>query len=202
MQIQAIYFDIGGVLVRTTDRAPRAALALRLGMTYEALDDLVFGGENGSRAQRGEITTEQHWAYVCQQVRWPLQDWRALQSEFFAGDLLDVGLVARIREYHKRYKTAIISNAFDDLRAAIDTRWRFADAFDAILVSAELHLMKPDPRIFQIALQTLAVPAAQAIFVDDFAHNVAAAQALGMQAIQFRSTEQALAELDALLEAV
>ncbi len=56
MTINAILFDIGGVLVRTENRTPRAQLAARLGTTYEALANLVFSGEQGLRAaaRRGQ----------------------------------------------------------------------------------------------------------------------------------------------------
>jgi len=199
MPIKAIYFDIGGVLVCTVDRAPRNLLAVRLGMKSEALEELVFLGESGHKAQRGEITAEQQWAFVCQQINWPLTKWRDLEAEFFTGDRLDIELVDYIRSLHGRYKTGVISNALSDVRAAIDNKWHMADAFDAITISAEVGVMKPDARIFHIALQSLGVQPAEAVFVDDFAHNVEGARAIGMQAIQFRNLEQIRQELDAFL---
>jgi epoxide hydrolase-like predicted phosphatase len=199
MPIKAIYFDLGGVLVRTVDRAPRTRLAVRLGMTSDALEELVFLGESGHKAQRGEITAEQQWAYVCRQINWPLTKWRDLEAKFFTGDRLDIELVDYIRSLHGRYKTGVISNALGDVRAAIDHKWHIADAFDAITISAEVGVMKPDARIFHIALQSLGVQPTEAVFVDDFTHNVEGARAIGMQAIQFRNPEQIRQELDAFL---
>ena len=199
MPIQAIYFDIGGVLVRTIDRSPRARLAQRLGITYEALEELVFGGDNGRKAQLGEISAEEQMAYVCQQVNWPLGGWRDLEAEFFAGDRLDTELVDYIRGLHGRYKTGIISNALSNVRAAITDKWHMTDAFDVIIASAEVGVMKPDARIFHTALTTLGVPPSNAVFVDDFAHNVEGARAVGMYAIQFVHPEQTRQELEAVL---
>jgi putative hydrolase of the HAD superfamily len=199
VSIQAIYFDIGGVLVRTLDRTPRTRLAARLGMTYEALEELVFNDDNGRKAQIGKITAEEQWAYVCQQVNWPLTGWRDLEAEFFAGDGLDNELVDYLRSLHKRYKMGVISNALSNVRSAIADKWHMTDAFDAIIISAEVGVMKPDARIFHIALQSLGVQPAEAVFVDDFAHNVAGARAVGMQAIQFHSPEQTRLELEAIL---
>jgi epoxide hydrolase-like predicted phosphatase len=199
VSIKAIYFDIGGVLVRTVNRASRNRLAVRLGMTAEALEELVFSGENGRKAQRGEITAEQQWAYVCQQINWPPMKWRDLEAKFFAGDRLDIELVGYIRSLHGRYKTGVISNALSDVRAAIDNKWHMADAFDAITISAEVGVMKPDARIFQIALQSLGLQPAEAVFVDDFLHNVEGARAVGMHAIQFRSPEQVRLDIEAML---
>lgn len=196
MSIEAIIFDIGGVLVRTMDRSPRTALAGRLGLTCDTLEKLVFGDE---RAQRGEVNTEEHWAYVCRQVKWPKEDWQALQQEFFAGDVLDTELINAIRAWHMIYKTAIISNALDDIRATIMNEWHIEDAFDVIVISAEFGVMKPDARIFQAALQALDVKPEEAVFVDDFIHNVEGAKAVGMQAIHFRSSTQIKSDLEQLL---
>lgn len=201
MSIKAIFFDVGGVLVRTLDRGPRARLAARLGMTYAVLDELVFNGEHGLKAQRGELSADEHWEYVCREVGWPYARRSELEAEFFGGDVLDQELVEAVRGWHGRYKTGIISNALGNLRATIENQWHMADAFDVIIVSAEVGVMKPDPRIFQTALQPLAVQPAEAVFVDDFAHNVEGARQVGMQAIQFHSPEQVLQELAAVLQA-
>jgi FMN phosphatase YigB (HAD superfamily) len=44
MTIQAVFFDLGGVIVRTEFQAPRQQLAERFGMEYDDLDKIVFGG--------------------------------------------------------------------------------------------------------------------------------------------------------------
>jgi len=202
MSIQAIYFDIGGVLVRTEDKTPRTRLAARLGMTFEALEEIVFGGDSGRKAQRGEITAEDQWAYVCQKVNWPFANWRDLEAEFFAGDRLDEELVDYIRSLHRHYKTGVISNALGDVRTVILNTWHMSDAFDVLIISAEVGLMKPDVRIFQSALNALGVQPAEAVFVDDVARNVEGARAIGMHAIQFRNTAQVRAELGELLHRI
>jgi putative hydrolase of the HAD superfamily len=122
-----------------------------------------------------------------------------VRREFFGGDRLDSALLDYIRGLHQRYKTGVISNALDDTRSMVENRWGMTDAFDAIIISAEVGVMKPDARIFQIALQSLGVQPAEAVFVDDFPHNVDGARAIGMQAIQFRNPEQARLDLEAIL---
>ncbi len=69
------------------------------------------------------------------------------------------------------------------------------DHFDSVTISAEEGVMKPDPRIFEIALARAGVLPEEAVFVDDFAANVEGARRVGLRAIHFRSTAQALAEL-------
>lgn len=62
----------------------------------------------------------------------------------------------------------------------------FLQWFEGIVVSGEEQLVKPDPRIYQRLLQRYAVDPATALYIDDSARNVAAAEALGMQGWWFR----------------
>jgi putative hydrolase of the HAD superfamily len=77
--------------------------------------------------------------------------------------------------------------------------WKFADAFDEMVISAEVGLVKPDPRIYQLAVDRLGVAPADAVFIDDFSRNVEGAQAVGLHAIHFRNPQQARRELEDLL---
>jgi HAD superfamily hydrolase (TIGR01509 family) len=61
-------------------------------------------------------------------------------------------------------------------------------------------LVKPEPAIYELMLERLEVEAGRAVFLDDFIENVAGARQVGMQAIHFQSSEQALGELGALLK--
>ena len=197
MPIRAVIWDFGGVLVRTTDHARREALAAELGLTLEELSARIFDGDNRRKAQLGHIDGEQHLRTVATEFGMSAA---ALQSAFFADDSLDEELMQYIRALRPRYKTGLLSNAMSTLRSAITERFSIADAFDAVIISAEVGVMKPDARIYQLALDALEVQPDEAIFIDDFADNVAGARALGMQAIQFDSREQALADLQDLLD--
>ena len=198
MSIQAIIFDIGGVLVRTIDRAPRQALAEQLGMTDRALEELVFGGESGRRAQLGQITEAEQWAYACQQVGWPLERLGEFYQRFFGGDRLDTELLRYIRGWRRAYKTGLISNGMNGTRAMIEGPWAMGELFDAIVLSGEVGIMKPDPRIYLLALQQLQVQPEQAVFIDDFPHNIAGAEAIGMHAIHYRDNPQLFEALERL----
>jgi len=64
-------------------------------------------------------------------------------------------------------------------------RYRFLDLFRAIVVSGEERVAKPDPRIFEVLLARIGRPAGACLFIDDSPKNVAAAAALGFDAIRF-----------------
>ena len=198
MTIRAVFFDLGGVIVRTEFQAPRQHLAERLGMEYEGLVRLVFESETSRQASTGLISEEEHWAAVIRRLHLPESQTQDVRDEFFAGDITDIALLDFMRGLRRKYKVGLISNAWSGLRPWIVSR-KFEDAFDALTISAEVGVMKPDARIYQIALEKLGVAASESVFLDDFPENVAGARAVGMQAIHFTQPEQALKELKQLL---
>jgi 2-haloacid dehalogenase len=64
-------------------------------------------------------------------------------------------------------------------------RFDFLQWFDGILLSGEVRLLKPDPRIYRRFCETHAVDPAEAVYIDDLERNVHAATALGMHGIHF-----------------
>jgi epoxide hydrolase-like predicted phosphatase len=198
VSFKAVFFDLGGVLVRTEYQAPRQHLAERLNMEYEDLVKLVFDSPTGHKASLGQISAKEHWLTVLRRMRKPESELDAVHEEFFGGDIVDRDLIEYIRSLRPRYKTGLISNAWDDLREYI-TRQKFADAFDHMVISAEVGLAKPDARIYHLALEKLGVQPEEAVFVDDFSENIDAARAVGMAAIHFRDPQKARAKLERLL---
>ncbi|HRJ45238.1 MAG TPA: HAD-IA family hydrolase, partial [Caldilineaceae bacterium] len=89
----------------------------------------------------------------------------------------------------------IISNFMDDLRRSLSEKYPIADAFDLIVISAEEKVMKPDPVIFQRTIERLGRRPEECVFVDDFAHNVEGARAVGMHAIHYTPQTDMKAEL-------
>jgi epoxide hydrolase-like predicted phosphatase len=200
MVIRAVIWDLGGVLVRTVDFTPRNELAKRFGMSRIELEALVYTDEWGKRAQVGEISLDLRWEKLSKSLDIPLDQIPVFLEQFWGCDLLDAGLVDYVRSLRPRYKTALLSNAFSDLRRYITKVWKFADAFDEIIVSAEVGLVKPDPRIYYLVLERLGVVPAEAVFIDDFMHNVQGAQAVNMHAIHFQNPVQVSRELQSLLD--
>ncbi len=199
MTIRAVFFDLGGVILRTEYQAPREHLAERLNMNYEDLNKVVFESDTSRKASLGAMSAEDHWAAVTRRLGRPASETRDIRTEFFAGDVLDRSLVEFIRSLRPRYKTGVISNAWPNLRNYLIEN-KFEDAFDALVVSAEVGVMKPEPKIYQIALEGLNVQPGEAVFVDDTFSNVEAARALGMHGIHFRSPEQTLNKLKEMLK--
>jgi epoxide hydrolase-like predicted phosphatase len=199
MPIKAVIWDIGGVIARTEDRTPRDQLAAELGVTRDRLNDLFFSGPQGTRAQKGEISVAELMSHIRSELALTSNEYPDLQERFFAGDRVDHELVDFIRTLKPRYKTGVISNAWGQLTQML-AEWGIEDAFDVIIGSGDEGLMKPDPVIFDLALDRLGVEPQEAVFVDDFIENIQGARAVGMYGIHFQRPEQALGDLKALLE--
>ncbi len=194
--IKAVIFDLGGVLVRTEDWTARTNLATRLGMSREELERAVFGGASAVRATLGEIPVTEHWENVRRVLNLPPEGMDELQTGFWGGDRLDTDLVDFVRGLRANYRTALLTNAWSDSREVICSRLRICDAFDELVISAEIGLAKPDPRIFEYAVKKLKVTPGEALFVDDFAENIESALKFGLYAIQFKSAEETRAEVE------
>lgn len=66
----------------------------------------------------------------------------------------------------------------------------FLRLFDGRIVSGEVKLAKPDPRIYQLLLDTYNLNPRESLFIDDRLDNVESARALGIEAVQFISPRQ------------
>lgn len=198
MTIKAVFFDLGGVIVRTEYQAPRQRLAESLGMDYEDIDKIVFGSGSAVRASIGEIDEEDHWHNVMKVLKLPPSEYERVRDEFFAGDVIDHEVLNFLRSIKPKYKTGLISNAWSGLRDYI-VREKFDDAFHHMVISAEVGVAKPDPRIFHIALEQAQVKAKEAVFVDDFLENIEACEKVGMKGIHFKDPASAIEQVRTLL---
>lgn len=185
--IQAIIFDVGGVLLRTEDRAPRHQWETQLGLPPGGAETLVFNSAMGQKAQCGAISEPELWRWIGSHLNLTAEKTAAFRTGFWAGDKLDMSLVALIRQLKVRYQTAVISNYASNLRLELSDPFGIADAFDAIIISCEEKIMKPDPEIFHRALRRLGRTPAEAVFIDDFQHNIDAATAVGLATVHYRA---------------
>ncbi len=200
MTIRAVISDLGGVIVRTHDHQPRARWERQLGMAPHALERLVFWGEAGEKAALGQIQPEEVWTWVIDRLGLTPGDRAVLESDFWAGDGVDDRLIDYFRGLRPGLKIALLSNAWTSLRTALESEWQIADVFDAIVVSAEVGLAKPDPRIYHLALAELGISPGEAVFLDDMQENIDAARFVGMHAVRFESTEQAINDINGIVD--
>ena len=198
--IKAVIFDMGGVLLRTVDPAPREALAQRYGVTLRQLFDIIFASGSSQQAERGEKTEPEHWNWALDQLGVALEDRENFINQWWAGDRMDYDLLQFINSLRPAVRTGLLSNAWMDTRANITEHWGSLDPyFDVVIFSAEAGMRKPAPEFFHWLLEKLGARPEEAIFVDDVDENIQAAQALGLHTVKFLSPDQARQEVLAML---
>ncbi len=201
MPIKAIIWDMGGVLLQMNDEGPRQVLARQYDLPLEKIYWAIFDSPSAKFAGVGKLTIQEHWRRVAGFLDLPLSKLPEFQRQFWSSDYIDTPLIDFIRTLRRYYKSGLLSNAWDNLRAVITNEWGISDAFDELIVSAEVGLAKPDPRIYRLAIDQLGVSTHEAIFIDDMHRNVQVARTLGLQAIQFNNRTQTLLELKKILAA-
>jgi putative hydrolase of the HAD superfamily len=199
MTIKAIFFDFGGVILRTEYQAPRQQLAERFNMEYEDIDKAVFGSPSAQRASIGEITEEAHWKEVGKRFKLTDSDLKAFEESFFAGDVIDRDFLEYIDTLRPKHHVGLISNAWSGLRDYM-TKEKVVQFFDSVTISAEVGAAKPELKIFQVALDQAKVKAEEAVFVDDFPVNINACESLGMKGILFKSPQDVIKQLYEVLK--
>jgi putative hydrolase of the HAD superfamily len=109
-------------------------------------------------------------------------------------------LIGYMRELRDRgYKMAICTNNVREWEQLWRAKLPVDEIFELVVDSAFVGARKPERRIFDITLERLGVDAQSSLLIDDVEINCAAAQELGITAVRFHSTEQAIAEVEAAL---
>ncbi|BBB48290.1 HAD family hydrolase [Pelolinea submarina] len=195
--IKAVIFDMGGVILRTVDPAPREGLAKRLGVPRMELEMAIFTGPTSLQSEIGELSDIEHWETIAALYHQPIESWPQLYNEFFGGDEVDMELVTYLRGLKGKFKIGLLSNAWVNGRQNLVKLYGdFLDVFDVSVFSSEIGLRKPDERAFQAVLDKLGVEAQEAIFVDDVPHNTAGAAEMGIHAVLFTDRDNAIKEIN------
>jgi putative hydrolase of the HAD superfamily len=190
---RAILIDVGGVLLPDRLPAVAAVWSARLGVSGQAFLNALFGGSD-DQVLTGRMSEHQWWAVVAGRLHADPDLVAELRRDLASGQEWDGALVAFLRGLRGGAKTAIVSNAWPQMRTAM--AWEgVLDVADEIILSCEIGYAKPDARIYAAALDRLAAEPGSALFVDDTPAHVAAAEALGMTGHLHAGTSRTIARI-------
>ena len=109
-------------------------------------------------------------------------------------------MIDYMRELRGRgYRMAICTNNIKEWEAHWRAMLPVDEIFDAVVDSAFVGSRKPEPRIYEITLERLGASPGATVFIDDVEVNCDGARQLGITAVRFRSTEQAIEDIEAAL---
>ncbi len=201
MAIRAVVFDIGGVLEYTPrtgwEKKWEANLGLKPGELSKRLRSVW---EDGSIGTISEEEVEKSTGDILGLDRAQVDAFMADLWEEYVGTL-NVELAAYFANLRPRYKTAILSNSFVGAREKEQDLYGFEDMCDLIVYSHEAGMRKPDRAIYELLCEQLGLQPSEIIFLDDVEGHVDAAREIGINAILFKETTQAIADIESCLEA-
>jgi len=177
-----ILFDIGNVLVRYDHQRTMAALSDLYNTDSTHL--LAVYSEIGRSFGAGKIASEQIVALLNQRFG-AAHSLEAFSTAFCAGLARDDDALTYVAALQIDGELAVgaISNTNAAHVAWLDDHVPELSDFELVIMSNEVGLLKPDPEIFELALEILDAQPTQVLYVDDLAENVEAARQLGMSAL-------------------
>ena len=202
MTIKSIVFDVGGVLVRTENQAGRRQLEKRFGMAEYDVDWLVFNTEAAAASTIGQLESDAVWQLVQKRLDLSEKELAEFIELFWQGDVFDQALFDFLISLRPNYITGILSNAWKGAREVLVNKYGIIEGenVDHVLVSSELGLAKPDPAIYHQLRETVGVDFDEILFVDDFSKNIAAAKALGINTIHYRTGSNPINQIKSMLD--
>jgi 2-haloacid dehalogenase len=195
--VKAAVFDLGGVLIDWDPRYLYRKLLADEGEVEEFLATVCTPEWNAEQdrgrpfAEGVAELVERHPAHAAAiaafHERWP---------EMLGGDIPGaVELLAELRA--TGLPLYALTNWSAETFVVARERFAFLDWFDGLLVSGEERIIKPDPAIFELLLDRFGLDPGSTFYVDDSPANVAAAAALGLDAVRFTGPGQLRRDLAA-----
>src|SRR3981189_2262302 len=179
-------FDLGGVLIEWN---PRYLYRKRFAGDPEAMEALLPRG--GTESRSAQKDAGRSFADACASLKLvhphkaPLIDaWVRRYDEMLARPISGtVDILTKLNS--RRVPLYALSNWSVETFPAALKRFEFLKWFRGVMLSGEVKLLKPDPRIFKLFLETFAIDPALTVYIDDREPNVEAAMAFGMHGILF-----------------
>jgi epoxide hydrolase-like predicted phosphatase len=197
---RGLILDFGGVV--TTDLfAELSAFCVREGLAPDAFVHVLRDEPEGRAAfhavEAGKIPQREYEEIIGRLLG---VDDRGLLRRALGGlqprpEVLE--LVARARKAGIR--VAVLSNSWGDGEYDPYEGWDLAAVFDAVVISGDVGIRKPDREIYLITADKLGVPPGECVFADDTAANLPPARELGMAGVHFTDGPAGVAEIERLI---
>jgi putative hydrolase of the HAD superfamily len=207
-RIEAVITDFGGVLT-TPLLESFAVYQAQSGIPLEALGRAMAriaardGGNPLFELETGRLSEREFLRRLEEALEPEVGRPVALQGfsdAYFANLHPNQELVDYLRAVRTRgLRLALLTNNVREWEAQWRAKLPVDELFEVVVDSAFVGMRKPDREIYELTLERLGLPAQACLFVDDTDVNVEAARALGMRAVQFHSTDQVIAEVEAAL---
>jgi len=188
--IKAVIFDVGGVLHTNEMKFVYQDIISTLGLTKGLFDSSY--NKLIEPFAKGEISEEKFWNLFTKATHATktLPEESLFRREFVRRYKVNQDVIDLVKILKgKGYKLAVLSNTIKP-HVEVNKKMGIYDYFPILILSNEVGLIKPDPRIYRLTLNRLRVEPSEAIFIDDKKEFVKAAENAGLEGIVFRNAQQ------------
>lgn len=192
LRFRTLCFDIGQVLINFNPQRALDRLAAITGQSAKAIWDALAATDLLHRFEKGLLTTEAFHRAASGLLRTeiPFPQFCEIWADIFAPEPnIPVSLLRSLRQH---YRLLTLSNTDAIHFPYLRRRYELFDCFDDFVLSYEVGARKPEPRIFEVAIERGGGEAPAMLFIDDIAEYAQAAACLGINVLEFRSLRQLL----------
>jgi glucose-1-phosphatase len=189
-KLRAIIFDIGRVLVRVDVARAMQGLASGTSLSPSELWSAIEKDPRWPDWQEGRIKPRDWYLHLANRLGGGLTFEQFTEVWNRALDPVPIQNDSLFKSLSKRYRLALLSNTDPIHVRHLESTYSFFAYFPSTIYSCVVGASKPAPLIYREALRAVKARAEEALYIDDIAAYVEAAQRLGLQGIQFQSPAQ------------
>jgi HAD superfamily hydrolase (TIGR01509 family) len=185
--IEAIFFDFGGVLLRTFDGVDHDGIEAEFGLEPKTLRHCVYRDSRYLELHVGRCSYDE-WIESARAALMKVVGDKAdaiVKAYQESPRPLNPDMVALVKRLHGRYKLGIISNTIPGQEARLREQLPIVDLFDVRVGSGDVGIAKPDAGIFLHAMAAAGVAPERSVFTDDVRQFAEAARSTGMHGFHF-----------------
>ncbi len=202
MKIKAIIFDLGGVVVDLDFSNFINKIISQSPLNKPQTSIMLEFFRQSNIYHQGKMSNAEFYHLACDVLQVCSLD----QAEFFtAFNSIISGFNPKITELIKnlrltnQYKLIALSNINSShWEYLLAKNWGFIEYFDEFVLSHEIHLVKPQPKIFEYVIQKAGCDPKEIVFIDDGLKNIRSAQNFGIRVIKFTNFEDLIEEFKKL----
>lgn len=120
-------------------------------------------------------------------------------NAMYRSEQINMPLIELIKRLHGQYKIGLLSNASSEYVRSLLKESKIEALFDAIILSSEVRITKPNPEIYKMVCERLGANLTDVLFVDDKCIYVQSAKSLGMEALLYEGFPSFKKELETIL---
>ena len=191
------YFDLGDVILHFDREVAFRQMSEVANIPVARVREILEDEKLGTRFELGDISVQQFYHLFCEAAE-SQPDYNALieaGNAMFQPNVELIPVIAQLAAAN--YRLGLLSNT-------CESHWEYCsngrygilrDAFEHHVLSFRVHAMKPDARIYAVAVEMAGLHPQDVFFVDDTSENVEAARQFGLDAVRYTSVPELVQEL-------